>query len=126
MFSLRDNKPEIPFPNMPDILGGHMEEGETPEKTARRELAEELEHTDTGEPFQPSDIKHFKSYVDERGFGQHIFTCQLKTTPNLHLKEGQRLVFFDRDALYATDFAFNFGPVIREYAETIRTNPHRH
>ena len=28
---LRDNKPEIPFPNYWDFCGGHVEVGETPE-----------------------------------------------------------------------------------------------
>ncbi len=54
MFFLRDDKDSIPFPNMVDILGGHMDEGENdPKVTALRELAEELEDTTTGEPFQP-------------------------------------------------------------------------
>jgi 8-oxo-dGTP diphosphatase len=35
---LRDDKPDIPFPNHWDLIGGHVEEGETPEQAwcARR------------------------------------------------------------------------------------------
>jgi 8-oxo-dGTP diphosphatase len=29
---LRDNKPDIPFPDHWDLIGGHIEEGETPEE----------------------------------------------------------------------------------------------
>ena len=29
---LREDKPEIPFPNHWDFFGGHLEEGETPEE----------------------------------------------------------------------------------------------
>ncbi len=29
---LRDNKPGIPFPNHWDLIGGHVEEGETPKR----------------------------------------------------------------------------------------------
>jgi 8-oxo-dGTP diphosphatase len=39
---LRDDKPEIPFPNRWDFFGGHVEAGETPEQALVRELEEEL------------------------------------------------------------------------------------
>jgi 8-oxo-dGTP diphosphatase len=40
---LRDNKPEIPFPDHWDLIGGHVEEGETPEEALVREVKEELD-----------------------------------------------------------------------------------
>ena len=39
---LRDDKPDIPFPNHWDFFGGHVEEGETPEEALIREVKEEL------------------------------------------------------------------------------------
>ena len=39
---LRDNKPGIPFPDHWDLIGGHVEEGETPEEALVREVKEEL------------------------------------------------------------------------------------
>ena len=39
---LRDDKPEIPFPNHWDFFGGHLEKGETPEQALVREVNEEL------------------------------------------------------------------------------------
>ena len=40
---LRDNKPDIPFPGHWDLIGGHIEEGETPEEALVREVKEELD-----------------------------------------------------------------------------------
>lgn len=39
---LRDDKPEIPFPGHWDLIGGHVEEGETPEQALVREVREEI------------------------------------------------------------------------------------
>ena len=39
---LRDDKPEISFPNHWDLFGGQVEENETPEQALIRELKEEL------------------------------------------------------------------------------------
>ena len=38
LFFLRDNKPDIPHPNKWDLLGGGMEEGETPQQAVEREI----------------------------------------------------------------------------------------
>lgn len=119
MFFLRDNKDSIPFPNMVDIIGGRMEAGKMPEETARREFAEELDDMDTGRPFEAPALTHFKTYTDGRDVEQNIFGCELEKIPNLHLKEGQCLVFLNRKELTTTDFDFGYNNIIREYAETV-------
>ena len=43
LLALRDNKPGIPFPNHWDLIGGHVEDGETPEEALVREVKEELD-----------------------------------------------------------------------------------
>jgi 8-oxo-dGTP diphosphatase len=119
MFFLRDDKETIPFPNMVDIIGGHLEKDEAPLEAAMRDFGEELDDLDTGQPFQPAKLVPFKAWVDERNVEQNIFGCELETTPNLVLKEGQKLVFLSRDDLSTTDFAFHYNDVVREYAETV-------
>jgi len=49
---LRDNIPTIPFPNHWDLFGGHIEEGETPERALVREVKEELDY----------DLKNYKFF----------------------------------------------------------------
>jgi len=121
MFFLRDEKDTIPFPGMVDIMGGRMEEDidATPLDTALRELTEELDDLDTGEPFQPSGLTLFQQWVDERGTQHNIFGCVLEYMPNLRLNEGQRLVFLGRDELRTTGFAFNYNDVAQAYAESV-------
>jgi hypothetical protein len=119
MFYLRDDKDTIPCPNMISLIGGHVDPGETVEETVTRELAEELDDLDTGRPFQPSNITHFRTYIDIRGVEQNIFGCILDTMPNLKLNEGQRLVFLAKDELASTTFAFEFSQVIQDFAQTV-------
>ena len=42
---LRDNTPDIPYPNMWDVPGGHVEKVENPEKCIVREMKEEMNLT---------------------------------------------------------------------------------
>lgn len=42
LFVLRDNKPDIPNPNMWGLFGGGIDSDETPINTIKRELAEEI------------------------------------------------------------------------------------
>src|SRR5262245_63498826 len=39
---LRDDNPDIPFPNHWDFFGGHVEAGESPDQAMVREVKEEL------------------------------------------------------------------------------------
>ena len=119
MFFTRDNKEGILFPGMIDIIGGHMDHGETPEQTAMREFGEELEDNETGKPWQPASITPYKQYVDERGVQQNIFGCELEEVPNIRITEGQGLVFLSRDELPVTEFAFGYRQVVLAYAQTV-------
>jgi len=123
MFFLRDDKPGIPFPNMPDIIGGHLEGNETPEQTARREISEELSNKDTGEPFVAGQVNHFKTFVDDRPGEHNIFVAELDEKPNIATNEGQGLIFLTPEDARSTEFAFGYGQVVNEYLDSVEQKP---
>ena len=90
MIYLRDDKPEIPFPNHWDLFGGHLEAGETPEQALVREVKEEL-----GIELESLALR-FGALTAQSGMPiptSNIFTGPTidKSPAELTLYEGQRL-----------------------------------
>ncbi|MDD3487257.1 MAG: NUDIX domain-containing protein [Candidatus Moranbacteria bacterium] len=117
----RDNKDSIPFPNMLDLLGGHVEEGEDPAQTAVREMAEELLDLRTGRPYKLQGHNLFLVYTDKRGCEQHIFTCPVDfDTSNVQLLEGQELVWLTELQLASgVPIAFDFGDILKKFFSSL-------
>ena len=106
---LRDNKVDIPFPNMWDILGGKVEVGEEPEFAVRREINEELGIANLGE------ISLFKIITSEK-ITDYIFWKRLDLNPNeIDLQEGQRIEYFDIARIRKTKLAFNYNEVLESF-----------
>jgi 8-oxo-dGTP diphosphatase len=85
---LRDNKSTIVFPNHWTLIGGKVEEGETPEMAAQRQLEEE-----TG---LKTELSFWKRYDREHPLfmiDQHIFTGREADSRNL-LVLGRDVQFF--------------------------------
>ena len=81
LMQLRDNIPEILYPGVWGLFGGHLELGENPEAGLKRELLEEINYF-------VDKITKFKCYADERII-RHIFHLPLVVTlENLELNEG--------------------------------------
>jgi 8-oxo-dGTP diphosphatase len=59
---LRDDKPGIPYPNMWDIPGGHVEDGQTPEQCIVREMKEEMDLT--LEQFELCSVMEFDDRIE--------------------------------------------------------------
>ncbi len=113
---LRDNKVDIPFPNMWDITGGGVEENETPEEAVRREMDEELGISELGE------IRLFKIFTLENLI-HYIFWKKIDLNPaEINLMEGQRIEYFDYNRIKGTKLAFGFNKVLDEFFEEIIYN----
>jgi 8-oxo-dGTP diphosphatase len=95
---LRDNKPDLPFPNQWDLFGGHVENGETIEEALIREGKEELN-------YDLKEYKFFRKYycpsTDPSPNTKYIFYSRIdKNLNELELSEGQKLCFFKREEIY--------------------------
>jgi len=90
LLRLRGSEPGLPFPAMWDLIGGAMEEGESPEDTAVRETMEEIGLV----------LEHFEYWSDVRGVVLiHVFAAKLDVSAeSLVLTEGARLGWFDPQA----------------------------
>jgi 8-oxo-dGTP diphosphatase len=113
---LRDDKVDIPFPNMWDIPGGKVESGEMPENAIRREMMEELELQNLG------DINLFKIFTSEN-LTDYVFWKRLDLNPaNIDLHEGQRIEYFSLERIRETHLAFNYNKVLEEFFSEIVKN----
>lgn len=110
---LRDDKVDIPFPNMWDIPGGKNEHNETPEQTVKREMNEEFGLDKLGE------INLFKIIKSEKNT-DCIFWKRLDIKPEkIDLKEGQRIEYFNLERIRKTKLAFNYNQVLEEFYSKI-------
>lgn len=113
---LRDDKPEIPYPNQWDIPGGRIEKGESPIETIRREMFEEL-----GLQLY-SDFQLFKIYKNDN-LTDFIFWKRINLNPaEITLNEGQKLKYFNLEEIRKTDLAFDYNKVFEEFFKEVVKN----
>jgi len=115
LLALRDNKPGIPFPNHWDLIGGHVEEGETPEEALVREIKEELD-------IEIKDYKFYKKYECLTGDVyeniKYIYTGKINIPiEEITLLEGERPQYFSREEISDLKFANIIKSVILDYID---------
>ncbi len=110
---LRDNKPGIPFPQRWDLIGGHVEEGETPEEALVREVKEELN-------YDLKEFKFFRKYECLEGDAypniKYIYSGKMNLPiEEITLLEGVRPQFFSREEISNVKFANILKNIVLEY-----------
>ena len=108
---LRDNKSTHVFPNHWTLIGGKVEDGETPEMAAHRELAEETGLIAHLSFWKRYDREHTLFIVD-----QHIYLGKVDLSPEkLVLGEGQALQFFNPTEIGRLKIGYGFKALLNEY-----------
>ncbi len=108
---LRDNKDTIPYPDCWDILGGHVESGETPEECIVREMLEEIE-IDIGTP-ELFDIYRMNDRI-EYTYWKYFS----RDAEDIQLNEGQKLRWFTEKEIRDMkdeDISFGFRQVLIDF-----------
>lgn len=113
LLMLRDNKPEIPFPDHWDIFGGHVEEGETPEQALVREVKEELD-------IDLIEYKFFRKYEcltgDANENTKYIYYGKIDIPiEKVTLYEGQRAEYFRKEEIASIRFANIIKSIVTDY-----------
>ncbi|MGD9136998.1 MAG: NUDIX hydrolase [Desulfobacterales bacterium] len=105
---LRDNIPGIPYPNMWDVPGGHVENFESPEQCIVREMKEEMNLTlDDFELF--SEIE-FEDRIEYTFWARAKFVID-----EIELTEGQKLNWFTKEEAYQTKLAYGFNEIVENF-----------
>ena len=108
---LRDNKSTIVFPNHWTLIGGKVEESETPEMAAHRELAEETGLKASLSFWKRYDRQHPLFIVD-----QHIYTGKVEVSSESLIRgEGQAIQFFKPEETQRLKIGYGFKALLDEY-----------
>lgn len=105
---LRDNKPDLPYPNMWDVPGGHVEANESPDECIIREMKEEMD----------VDIDEFDLFSKVEFEDRIEYTFWAKADFDINvivLVEGQKLKWFTRDDAKQTPLAYGFNEILEEF-----------
>ncbi|MBN2414254.1 NUDIX hydrolase [bacterium] len=105
---LRDNKPDIPYPDMWDVPGGHVEPGETPEACIIREMKEEMDLNLEG--FSLLSKLEFSDRIEYTYWKEEDLDIDA-----IDLTEGQRLKWFSREEAARTPLAYGFNTIVESF-----------
>lgn len=113
LLALRDNKSWIPFPNHWDLIGGHVEEGETPEEALIREVKEELD-------IELKDYTFYKEFIclkdDSFENIKYVYSGKINIPiEEITLLEGQRAQYFKKEEIPDVKFANILKSVVMDY-----------
>lgn len=105
---LRDDKPDIPYPNMWDVPGGHVDDGETPEQCIVREMKEEME-LDL-EDFHLFSVMEFTDRIEYTFWKKANLDIE-----KINLHEGQKLKWFTESEIRKTTLAYGFNEILDDF-----------
>jgi len=105
---LRDDKPGIPYRNMWDVPGGHVDNDETPEQCIVREMKEEMDLN--LEEFQLFSVMEFTDRIEYTFWKKADLDIE-----KINLHEGQKLKWFTEIEAKNTDLAYGFNEILDDF-----------
>ena len=105
---LRDDIPNIPYPGLWDVPGGHVEKNESPEQCIVREMKEEMNLT--LDEFNLFSKIEFKDRIEYTFWARANFNVD-----EIVLLEGQKLKWFTRDEVKRTQLAYGFNEIVEKF-----------
>jgi 8-oxo-dGTP diphosphatase len=105
---LRDNIPDLPYPNMWDVPGGHVEPDESPENCIIREMKEEMD-------LILNEFELFSKIEFEDRIEYTFWARADLDIDEIELTEGQRLKWFSRDDAKQTPLAYGFNEILEKF-----------
>lgn len=112
---LRDNNPNIPWPNVWNLPGGGVEDNENYDEALRRELLEEV-----GIAPQKYTILGKQTFEDGRVVIRYLVSLNKEEVEKLVLGEGQKMEFFSIDEITNLSFSPYLGNFIQKNKEELR------
>ncbi|MBF6424033.1 NUDIX domain-containing protein [Nocardia cyriacigeorgica] len=107
---LRDDKPDILYPNMWSLLGGMIEAGETPAECVVREIEEEI-----GVQLDPDTVQFLCTRDLDFGI-EHTFTAAVDfDIDDVVLTEGQELRWFSQADAANTQLAYADNAILETF-----------
>jgi 8-oxo-dGTP diphosphatase len=105
---LRDNIPTIPYPNMWDLPGGHVEDNESPVKCIMREMKEELNIN--LDRFDLFSVDEFADRIEYTFWKKVNFDIS-----RVKLSEGQMIRWFTETEAMNTKLAYGFNQIVGNF-----------
>ena len=108
---LRDDKLGLSFANYWTLIGGRVEDGETPEMAAHRELLEE-----TGLKMELFFWKRYNRISPQAPVDQYTYIGKVdEPNPEIDIGEGQDIRFFKPEEIGQLQIAYGFDTLLSEY-----------
>jgi 8-oxo-dGTP diphosphatase len=105
---LRDDTPDLPYRNIWDVPGGHVENGEMPEQCIVREMKEEMNLN--LEEFQLLSVMEFIDRIEYTFWKKANLDIE-----KINLNEGQQLKWFTEFEAKNTKLAYGFNEIIDDF-----------
>jgi len=108
---LRDNVPDIPYPNTWDVPGGHVEDSELPEQCIIREMREEM-------GIELKGFKFFSAIEFDDRIEYTFWKSENIDVERIRLTEGQCLRWFTPDEVNNTVLAYGFNRIMDDFFQS--------